>query len=151
MYQSILVPLDGSAPSQRGLQQALGLARAFGARLLLLHVIDDFPQHLELAPAEAWQRALQRLRERGEELLQAAAGLAAEAGVPADTRLVEIGERSVGDAIVEQARVSPCQLIVMGTHGRRGLQRLAMGSDAEVVLRTSPVPVLLVRQGDASA
>jgi nucleotide-binding universal stress UspA family protein len=151
MYQRILVPLDGSAASQRGLQEALAIARAFGARLVLLHVIDDFPQHLELAPAEAWRGALQRLRERGEALLQAAAGLATAAGVPAETRLIEIGAQSVGDTIVQQARSSPCQLIVMGTHGRRGLQRLAMGSDAELVLRASAVPVLLVRQADAPA
>jgi nucleotide-binding universal stress UspA family protein len=54
----------------------------------------------------------------------------------------------VADAILEQVRLSDCKLIVMGTHGRRGMRRLAMGSDAELVLRASPVPVLLVRRED---
>jgi nucleotide-binding universal stress UspA family protein len=147
MVQRILVPLDGSAPSRRGLQEAVALAHALGAQLLLLHVVDDFPQVLELAPAPAYHEALQRLRQRGAALLNEARELAASAGVPAETLLREIEVQTVGDAIVQQAQASCCALIVMGTHGRRGLQRLAMGSDAELVLRTSPVPVLLVKPG----
>lgn len=151
MIQRILVPLDGSGPSQRGLQEAVALARALGAQLVLLHVVDDFPRHLELAPAPAYREALQRLRRRGEALLDEAREQAASAGVGAEALLQEIGAQTVGDAIVQQARASRCELIVMGTHGRRGLQRLAMGSDAELVLRTSPVPVLLLRHGDTVA
>jgi nucleotide-binding universal stress UspA family protein len=151
MIQRILVPVDGSAPSSRGLQQAVTLAQALGAQLVLLHVLDDFPRALELAPAPAYREALQRLRQRGEELLNEARELAASASVQAQTLLREIGAETVGDAIVQQARLSRCELIVMGTHGRRGLQRLAMGSDAEVVLRTSPVPVLLVNPGASGA
>lgn len=150
MIQRILVPLDGSGPSQRGLQEAVSLARALGARLVLLHVVDDFPQHLELASAAAYREALQRLRQRGQALLDQAGEHAAAAGVDTEPLLQEVGAQTVGDAIVQQVRACRCDLIVMGTHGRRGLQRLAMGSDAELVLRTSPVPVLLVRQGDAA-
>jgi nucleotide-binding universal stress UspA family protein len=151
MVQRILVPLDGSGPSQRGLHEAVALARALGAQLVLLHVIDDFPQVLELAPAAAYREALQRLRQRGEALLSEARERAAAAGVAAETLLCEIGAQTVGDAIVQQVQASRCDLVAMGTHGRRGLQRLALGSDAEVVLRTSPVPVLLVRPGAADA
>ncbi len=151
MIQRILVPLDGSGPSQRGLQEALALAHALGAQLVLLHVVDDFPQHLELAPAAAYRDALQRLRQRGQALLDQARERAAAAGVGAEALLLESGAQSAGDAIVQQVQACRCDLIVMGTHGRRGLQRLAMGSDAELVLRTSPVPVLLVRHGDAAA
>lgn len=150
MIQRILVPLDGSGPSQRGLQEAVSLARALGARLVLLHVVDDFPQHLELASAAAYREALQRLRQRGQALLDQAGEHAAAAGVDTEPLLQEVGAQTVGDAIVQQVRACRCDLIVMGTHGRRGLQRLAMGSDAELVLRTSPVPVLLVRHGDAA-
>jgi len=150
MMQRILVPLDGSGPSQRGLQEAVSLARALGARLVLLHVVDDFPPHLELAPAAAYREALQRLRQRGQALLDQAGEHAAAAGVGTESLLQEVGAQTVGDAIVQQVRACRCDLIVMGTHGRRGLQRVAMGSDAELVLRTSPVPVLLVRHGDAA-
>lgn len=150
MIQRILVPLDGSGPSQRGLQEAVSLALALGARLVLLHVVDDFPQHLELASAAAYREALQRLRQRGQALLDQAGEHAAAAGVDTEPLLQEVGAQTVGDAIVQQVRACRCDLIVMGTHGRRGLQRLAMGSDAELVLRTSPVPVLLVRHGDAA-
>lgn len=150
MIQRILVPLDGSGPSQRGLQEAVSLARALGARLVLLHVVDDFPPHLELAPAAAYREALQRLRQRGQALLDQAAEHAAAVGVGTESLLQEVGAQTVGDAIVQQVRACRCDLIVMGTHGRRGLQRVAMGSDAELVLRTSPVPVLLVRHGDAA-
>ena len=150
MIQRILVPLDGSGPSQRGLQEAVSLARGLGARLVLLHVVDDFPQHLELASAAAYREALQRLRQRGQALLDRACEHAAAAGVGAESLLQEVGAQTVGDAIVQQVQACRCDLVVMGTHGRRGLQRVVMGSDAELVLRTSPVPVLLVRHGDAA-
>ena len=67
------------------------------------------------------------------------------AGVKVETELFECTAPTVADLIVEQARRWPADMIVMGTHGRRGLTRLLMGSDAEMVLRNSPVPVLMVR------
>lgn len=152
MYDRILVPVDGSLPSQRGLHEAIGLAKTLGSRLLLLHVIDDFPKRLEAVQSAAeYERSLVRLRERGREVLSKAQASVAAAGVPVQTTLREIDMETIADAILEQVRAGDCQLIVMGTHGRRGMRRLAMGSDAELVLRASPVPVLLVRRDDEPA
>ena len=151
MYERILVPVDGSAPSLRGLQEAMAIGKQMGSRLVLLHIVDNFPMLLEMAPAPAYSQTLGLMRERGEEMLDKARSTVLAAGLEADTLLRDIQQETVADAILEQARQSDCQLIVMGTHGRRGMKRLAMGSDAELVLRASPVPVLMVRQQDGAA
>lgn len=150
MVTRILVPLDGSATSQRGLREAIDLARPLKARLVLLHVIDDYPIVMEMASAmnvAEWHR---RRLAQGEGLLADARARAGEAGVPCDTVLREDTAAPTGDAILSEVRQQGCDLVVMGTHGRRGLNRLAMGSDAERVLRAAPVPVLLVRQPEAA-
>jgi nucleotide-binding universal stress UspA family protein len=155
MYKRILVPLDGSATAERGLREAIGLAAEQKSRLFLLHVVDEYPLVLQMSSAlnhEQTERASLRmttLREYGDGLLAKAGKLAADAGVAADTRLREISSGRIADVIVEEAALSGCDLIVMGTHGRRGFSRLMLGSDAELVVRTAGVPVLLVRQEEA--
>jgi nucleotide-binding universal stress UspA family protein len=145
MYDRILVPIDGSPPSQRGLEEAVALGKQLGSRLVLLHIVDNFPMLLEMAPAPAYEQTLMLMRERGEDVLAKARSAVVAAGLEVDTQLHDIQQETVADAILNQVRQSGCQLIVMGTHGRRGMKRLAMGSDAELVLRASPVPVLMVR------
>ena len=145
MYQRILVPLDGSQTAARGLREAIDLAFALDARLLLLHVIESFPSLEERSGVASYDDMLGELREYGEALLIKAAQATAEEAVPADAFLREARDMQVFETIVNEARALACDLIVMGTHGRRGLSRLTMGSDAEMVVRTSPVPVLLVR------
>lgn len=151
MYQHILVPIDGSATAERGLQEAIRLAADLKARLHLLHVVDGaaYPLFVDLTPASLLQETLDRLHEYGQGLLASARTAAGKQNVEADSTLVEVLQGMVADAIVETARRKACDLIVMGTHGRRGWQRLALGSDAEQVARTSPVPVLLVRLPEA--
>ncbi len=146
MYDRILVPIDGSPPSLRGLQEAIALGKCVGAKLVLLHIVDDFPMVVEMAPAPAYQQTLELMRQRGQEVLARAHDTVQAAGLEAEVLLRDVQQETVADAILDQARASSCQLIVMGTHGRRGMKRLAMGSDAELVLRASPVPVLLVRE-----
>ena len=146
MYQRILVPLDGSAPSQRGLDEAIRLAADQKATLFLLHVIDDYPMLSEGASARSFEETLDRLRRQGEALLAKANDATAQAKVQAKTVLRDVSQATVADAIVDEAGKHDCDLIVMGTHGRRGISRLTMGSEAELVVRTSPVPVLLVRK-----
>ena len=145
MYERILVATDGSAPAGRALEEAIRLAREQGARLRILHVVD---QGLAL-PAEIPNPNLPEvqvsLRIEGEALLKAALAQARAAGVAADTVLIEeLGWRS-GPAIIEQAAAWPADLIVCGTHGRRGLGRLLLGSDSEYVVSHTRVPVLLLR------
>jgi len=146
MYQHILVPIDGSDTAAQGLREAIRLAADQKARLRLLYVIDDFPMLVELASVESFDASLQKLRKHGEKLLADAKTLAGQAGVEADPVLREVTQGRIAETVVDEATISRCDLVVMGTHGRRGLSRMALGSDADLVVRTSPVPVLLVRQ-----
>ena len=146
MYHRILVPLDGSAPSERGLREAIRLATDQKATLFLLHVLDDYPVLTDGSSPRSYQATVTRLRRQGSELLARADDACSEAGVRAKTVLREVTPAAVADAIVEESSKLGCDLIVMGTHGRRGVSRLTMGSEAELVVRTSQVPVLLVRK-----
>lgn len=150
MYSRILVPVDGSDAANRGLMEAIAMAKSEGATLRLVHVVNDLVFDTGYAPTMLYDQLIDSLRGAGKEILRKAESMAREQGVEPHTVLLEsIGAR-VAELIVEQARQWPADLIVMGTHGRRGLRRLVMGSDAEVVLSLSPVPVLMVR-GDAQA
>ncbi len=146
MYNRILVPVDGSPPANRGLQEAIRIAKFTGATLRLVHVVNE----LFLAPAYiSWRKyddLLAGLLEQGKRTLADATALARGGGVNCEDKLIEAmsGEQAA-TAILQQVREWLADLIVMGTHGRRGLRRLALGSDAEIVLRYSPVPLLLVR------
>ena len=102
-------------------------------------------------PAAYIDNLLDDLREAGRKVLAKAEATAAKAGVSAKTVLVETKGGSIADAILGQARKLKSGVIVMGTHGRRGLRRVVMGSDAEAVLREARVPVLLVREGARGA
>jgi nucleotide-binding universal stress UspA family protein len=144
MYQSILVPLDGSEPSHNGLRHAIYLARETKATLHLVHVIDSFPLMFELSSQGGFESMNQSLRRWGQGMLETGRRQADEQGVKAEVILRDLTQGRVADVIVELAKETACDLIVLGTHGRRGLRRLMLGSDAEAVARTSPVPVLLV-------
>jgi nucleotide-binding universal stress UspA family protein len=145
MYDKILVPLDGSAAADRGFEEAVALARRMDSSLVLLHVVDPVPLPFEAATAGVWQEMTDSLRKQGEALLQRARKTAIDHGIAADTELVEGRTERVAETIVAQVRASRCDLVVMGTHGRRGFSHALLGSDAERVLRSCPVPVLLVR------
>ena len=143
-YKRILAAVDGSKASNKGLREALRLAKREGARLFILNVVNDFyafaamegPAPVDLVPM---------LREGGKRILARAQAAARKAGVKPKALMREIVGGPAADAIVREAKKQRADLIVLGTHGRRGVRRLVMGSDAEQVVRTSPVPVLLVR------
>lgn len=144
MYKSILVPIDGSATSDEGLEHAIRLAKEHHAKLRILHAIDSYPLMVEVASAENFEHMRLGLNKYGQALLDQARRKAIDQGVDAETALREIVVGRVADVIVDEARDAACDLIVMGTHGRRGLSRLVLGSDAELVARSSTVPVMLV-------
>ena len=148
MYQRILVPVDGSPTSKRGLGEAIALAKLTGARLRLIHVLDLFVFAMGGEGAYLGD-AFSQLRKAGEEILAAARAQVEAAGVGVETVLRETAAGRVSDLVVEDAIEWRAQLIVMGTHGRRGVSRLALGSDAEAVARMAPVPLLLVRDAPA--
>ena len=146
MYAKILVPVDGSPTSDAGLDEAIRIARASGGALRLLHVIDNLPAPpmpgIEgVAPIDVIDPDL----EPGTAVLTRCAERASEEGVDAETVLIEGVGNCLVDCIGDQVRSWGADLIVLGTHGRRGLGRVLLGSDAERVVRVASVPVLLVR------
>jgi nucleotide-binding universal stress UspA family protein len=146
-YRRILVPIDGSPTSGRGLREAIGFAKGQKARLQLVHVVDVHNAMLAgLASGDAVTDLAAALNERGRRLLESAAALARKSGLACETVLLESLTGPVASPIVRQARKWHADLIVIGTHGRRGLKRLVMGSDAEQIVRNAPAPVMLVRR-----
>lgn len=149
MYKHILAPIDGSDASQRGLQEAIALALDQRAALRLLFVVDASVAAQDPPSALRSQDELvDALRRIGRAVLAKGRQEAQEHGAQAETTLRETSGHRVASAIVAEAKKLACDLIVMGTHGRRGLSHLVLGSDAEVVVKTSPVPVMLVRPAD---
>ena len=144
MYKRILVPVDGSATSDRGLDEAVKLARLCGASIHLVHVLDRFVL-LGTGPESYTVDVLRAQKEAGARILEDAKARVAAAGIPLTSFLSEPLTGRVSDIVIEQAREAGADVMVLGTHGRRGIGRLLMGSDAEQLLRLSPVPVLLVR------
>jgi nucleotide-binding universal stress UspA family protein len=144
-YKRILVPVDGSATAAKGMQAAVRLARAGRGRLILLHVVEEYAAFAAPEVGAHMGEVLDALRQGGKRTLARAAQGAAKAGAtkPQAVLAENFGGR-VADTIVRQAKRLRADLIVMGTHGRRGLRRALLGSDAELVVRQSPVPVLLV-------
>lgn len=149
MYKRLLVAVDGSDTSNKALVAALQLAREGGGRVRLLHVIDDTPYVSSLYPGAATAGDLLTiLRQSGEKVLADALAIAQSAGVETDQVLFEnFGER-LGDTVAKAATDWPADLIVLGTHGRRGVGRLLLGSGAEQIIRYAPVAVLVVRNPD---
>jgi nucleotide-binding universal stress UspA family protein len=145
MYKNILIAVDGSTASRRGLAEGLRLARAIGGRVMLVHVVNALILESEIASTAYYEALAEAFRKEGSEILDAAVATAHEAGVSFEQQLIEKIGAHPWEEIIAAAKGWRADLIVLGTHGRRGLKRLVMGSDAELVLRHSPVPVLLVR------
>ncbi|MDB5900550.1 MAG: UspA domain protein [Ramlibacter sp.] len=148
MFNRILIPVDGSPTSNKALVAALQLAREGGGRVRLLHSFDEVAY---LTGLEYSAELFQQCRGYAEKVLQDALEIARAAGVPADTKLVETPDRRLGDLVAEEARSFEADLIVVGTHGRRGIGRVLLGSGAEQVIRLAPVPVLTIRAEDQKA
>lgn len=145
-YRKILVPLDGSASSNLGLREAARLATEQSATLHLVHVVDEhFVMTSGLEMATYSEELFTNLRKAGRDILRKAEALAKKLGLPVKSVLLESLTGPVADLIVREAKRARADVIVIGTHGRRGVRRLLLGSDAEEIVRSSPVPVLLVR------
>ena len=149
MYTHILIATDGSALAQKGLDHGLSLARQLGGRVTILNVSEPIPAYAMggefgmPTPAIDFESWMQSGREAAAKILGKAKEAAERAGVGAETVHVE-GMRPA-EAIVETARDKDCNLIVMASHGRRGLGRLFLGSQTIETLTHSTVPVLVVR------
>lgn len=122
MYTNILVPVDGSPTSDLGHQEAIALARLTGARLRLIHVVDELTYITGLDGIGAMTTdAIPLLKKHGEKILKACEEVVAASGIPVDSILLEGFAGRVCDLVVAEAKKSSADLIVLGTHGRRGL------------------------------
>ena len=146
MFKHILVPVDGSETSQVAVSRAIELAKAFGSRVTVIYVIDPYPftgvgtdfaygqaEYLSAAMAEA------------NAAVKAARDAMTGAGVTVDSLVVEA--HTAWRGIVEAGLSQEADLIVMGSHGRSGLEKLVLGSVAQAVLSHTKLPVLVVRDG----
>lgn len=145
MYQRILVPVDGSEISKRGLQEAVKLSQVLGGHLRLVHIVDDSALALNPETGIAAAPLVEDFAEGGREILEDARKLAVAQGVNAEVVLHENFTGRIADLIVDEAKKWRAELIVMGTHAHGGIRHAVLGSDAEAVLHGSDVPVLLVR------
>lgn len=148
MYQRILVPVDGSHTSTLGLQEAIRIAINQRARLRIIHVVDELVVAQNFDGFVNTGDLLGALRDAGKKAIHNALALARKHDLKAESALFESVGGRVSEIIVKEAKKWRADLIVMGTHGRRGVTRMVLGSDAEAILRVTPVPVLLVRSPD---
>ncbi|RLM76068.1 universal stress protein [Halorubrum sp. Atlit-26R] len=140
MYSEILVPTDGGPASDAAIEHAIDLADQYGARLHALYVVDGAAYSSLEAGAEI---VVEALESEGEEATKRVADAAADVGVECVSSVVSgTAYRSIHDYVDEHG----IDVVVMGTHGRKGLDRYLLGSVTERVVRTSDVPVLTVRQ-----
>lgn len=146
-YRRVLVPVDGSPTSNKALVAALNIARDGDGRVCLLHVVDEVAH---LTGFEAGSTILAAVLQAAERVLADAAEIAKSAGVTADVKLADKPGERLGEVVAAEAAQWEADLIVVGTHGRRGIERMLVGSGAEQVIRLAPVPVLVIR-ADAKA
>lgn len=148
MSKRIFVAIDDSPTSQRALDEAIRLAGALGATLCIATAIDDGPllQHgMGLGSYIDVEKVKDEMRQSAAALLQAAGTKAAAAGCRAEQQLIEPSPRRIAEMIAEAAHQWQADLIVAGTHGRRGVERMLVGSVAENLVRIATTSVMLVR------
>ena len=147
MYQKILVATDGSTLSKKAVTSAIELAALAGASLVVLKVVPRYPQSyfeggMALQVAEV-SRVEKQWADSAQAIVDAVQKVAEAKGVKA--KGVTVKSDLVSDAIIATAKKNKCDLIVMASHGRRGIKRLLLGSETQLVLTHSHVPVLVLR------
>lgn len=146
MYERILVAIDNSSTSDKALDEAIKLAMVHKATLRLVHVVDTAMLDVDNGGLVSVHEVVQALRQGGESLLKQAQARVRKADIAVETSLLEtLGVTRIATEIVEAAKKWPADLIVLGTHGRRGFVHLLLGSVAEDVVRIAATPVLLIR------
>jgi nucleotide-binding universal stress UspA family protein len=144
MFKHILVAVDGSDTAQQAVAKAAGLAKAFGSEVSVVYVIDPYPfTGVGTDLAYGQDQSLSAATNEANSALEAAQQLAAQQGVDANVMVVE--GHAVHRGIAETAASVDADLIVMGSHGRKGLEKLVLGSVTQRVLGDVHIPVLVVR------
>ncbi|MES2979090.1 MAG: universal stress protein [Pseudomonadota bacterium] len=148
-FRQILIAIDGSNTADKALDEAIRLARFTGARLHLLHVVDELAYVNGFEPAMNYlNEILPLMREAGERILASGIAKALAAGVQVEATNVVEGPGRLHEHVNAQAALVDADLIVVGSHGRHGVGRALLGSDAEQVIRHAAVPVLVVKAAE---
>ncbi len=145
MFKHLLIATDGSELSNKAVEQGLSLARGLGAKVTVVTVTEPFAASIPAEVAvvfsrEDYEKAVVSSAER---ILQSVSAAAAANGVPCET--VHVKNQYPAEGIINLATTRECDLIVMASHGRRGIPRLVLGSEANRVVTQSTVPVLICR------
>ncbi|HKX18967.1 MAG TPA: universal stress protein [bacterium] len=145
MYERILISIDGSTCSYAALRHGICLAREEKAGVRIIHVIDEQSVYAVEGVYEIYLEATQEARRRSDEIMNRATDAAGQAGIEhVETAVIESNGRRIPDLIAAEAEHWSADLIVMGTHARRGVGRLLFGSVADAVMHATSVPVLLI-------
>ncbi|WP_061958542.1 universal stress protein [Cupriavidus pauculus] len=146
MFQTILVAVDGSPCARKAVLEAAGIASVCHAHVLLVYVVDDVRSLFDMAFIDH-DHMVRSVSAYGQDVLDSASALLDARGVSHGAVMESEGTRAatVAQTLLDQARKSSADLIVMGTHGRRGMRRLVMGSVSREVVAGTEIPVLLVR------
>ena len=147
MYKRILVPTDGSELSKKAVRSAVDFASTVGAEVVALHVVPRyrnsyFDGGAAVSPTEV-KAVEDRWAEHGQALADEVGQSAQQAGVKA--KAITVRSDLVAEAILSAARKNKCDLVVMASHGRKGLKRLLLGSETQHVLTHGDIPVLILR------
>lgn len=147
MYKRILVPTDGSPLSRKAARSAISLAASLGAEVIAVHVVPRYPLSLVegaigVVPRDA-AKIERQWAERGQAMADEVGRAAEKAGVKA--RALTVRSNLVAEAILGAARKNRCDLVVMASHGRKGIKRLLLGSETQHVLTHGTLPVLVLR------
>ena len=145
MFKDILLPTDGSQGVEEAINCAVALAKKFDAKIHVLYVVEP-PRFQEYGAGIALASMIKTLQEAGEQILSDTVELIRKSGALALEEVMDEGHPA--EEILQYAREHGIDLIVMGTHGRRGLNRVLLGSVAEEVVRSADVPVMTVRMGE---
>ena len=152
MFKRILVPVDGSDTANKALVAASQMARDSGGRVRLVHVAENpsYVSGYDMYGGCSGERS-GVMRESGARILDDAMAIAQAAGIEADNLLCDqIGER-LGEVVADAAVLWNVDLIVVGAHGQRGVDRVVLGSGAEQIIRLAPVPVLVIHSTDVAS
>lgn len=151
LYKRIIIAVDGSVTSDLALKEAIQLAKILCSQLYIIHVVQEFP-----VLGVEWGIDLERFQEiiknNGQKILDNATETVKKEAILAETHLIEIHNAidRVSEKILEATRLWKADLLVMGTHGRRGFNRLILGSVAEETIRISEIPILLIRANESA-
>ncbi|MCL9684869.1 universal stress protein [Legionella maioricensis] len=145
-YQRIMVAVDGSDTSRLAVQEAIQMAKSMRSNLQIINVVDEnFISYCDIFTV--YDQLISSCKEQGQNILNTMGELVRKSKITCECRLIELKlyEGRIAEKIAAEAEAWPADLLIIGTHGRRGFSHLFLGSVAEDIIRIASMPVLLVR------